>query len=116
MKICESFNAWLETKSINENIASAKIFMQKMYARELDKSQSTLTKEEQDRALENPDYLRINKLYWIIVYFISHYKIDPITIQNQGWPQFLMNISILYLVQFEQCETKHPDESIHQHL
>ena len=62
MKICESFNAWLETKSINENIASAKIFMQKMYARELDKSQSTLTKEEQDRALENPDYLRINKL------------------------------------------------------
>jgi hypothetical protein len=62
MKICESFNAWLETKPINENIASAKIFMQKMYARELDKSQSTLTKEEQDRALENPDYLRINKL------------------------------------------------------
>jgi HEPN domain-containing protein len=62
MKVCESFNDWLGTGSINESIFSAKIFMQKKYANRLRKNLNELSKEEQDKALSDPDYLKIVNL------------------------------------------------------
>jgi hypothetical protein len=89
MKVCESFNGWLETESINENqIASAKIFMQKRYANKLDKNSSELSKEEQDKALSDPDYLKIIKLanQWpgYMLSFVKFHFEQGIPILNPG--------------------------------
>ena len=54
MRIVESFNAWLASQNINENISAAKIYMQKRYAKRLRKDPNTLTPEERDKALTDP--------------------------------------------------------------
>ena len=62
MRIVESFNAWLASQNINENISAAKIYMQKRYAKRLRKDQNALTPEERDKALTDPAYLQILEL------------------------------------------------------
>jgi hypothetical protein len=62
MRIVESFNNWLAGHSLNENIAAAKIYMQKRYAKRLRKDPNALTPEERDMALTDPVYLQILKL------------------------------------------------------
>ena len=62
MRIVESFNNWLQTQSVNENISAAKIYMQKRLAKRLRKDANELTPEERDQALTDPAYLKIIEL------------------------------------------------------
>ena len=57
--LVESFSSWLSGYDINENIAAAKIYMQKKYANRLKKDVRELTPAEKDKALENSAYLKI---------------------------------------------------------
>jgi hypothetical protein len=58
-RIIESFSNWLSGYDINENIAAAKVYMQKRYANRLKKDVRELTPVEKDKALENSAYLKI---------------------------------------------------------
>jgi hypothetical protein len=58
-RIIESFPNWLSGYDINENIAAAKVYMQKRYANRLKKDVRELTPVEKDKALENSAYLKI---------------------------------------------------------
>lgn len=62
MKIIESFSNWKNDSLINENIAAAKVYMQKMAADILRKPVSELTPGEITKALSNKDYLAILNL------------------------------------------------------
>ena len=62
MRIVESFINWLAGHSLNENIAAAKIYMQKRYAKRLRKDPNALTPEERDKSLTDPAYLQILEL------------------------------------------------------
>lgn len=59
-RIVESFSGWLIADlAINENIAAAKVYMQKKMAERLNKSVAELTPEERERALGAKDYKAI---------------------------------------------------------
>jgi hypothetical protein len=55
-RIIESFSNWLSGYDINENIAAAKVYMQKRYANRLKKDVRELTPEEKDKALTEEQF------------------------------------------------------------
>jgi hypothetical protein len=60
MRIVESFAGWVRTDQlINENIAAAKVYMQKKMAAHLQKNVADLTPEEREKALASKDYKAI---------------------------------------------------------
>jgi len=59
-RIVESFSDWLNADmAINENIAAAKVYMQKELAKRLSKNVADLTPEERERALGSKGYKAI---------------------------------------------------------
>ena len=59
MRIVESFENWYPQAELNESFQAAKAFMQTYYAKKKRKDPATLTPEERDEALQNPEYKQI---------------------------------------------------------
>lgn len=53
------FNAWRETRIVTENREAANAFMKRMYASRSKRGPNDLSQEEIQKALSNPDYLKI---------------------------------------------------------
>jgi len=93
-RIIESFSNWLSGYDINENIAAAKVYMQKKYAKEIKKELKDLTPSEKDKALDNAAYLKILDLLkghpgYVMPFTKFHFD------QGIGMPQLIQLLNTL---------------------